>query len=167
MRTGTILPAGRWNPAREVDRVIADYEGRHRRRVLMRCESGREILLDLDTARLLRDGDGLELPDGSVVRIVAAPEPLLEVRAANPLALMQLAWHLGNRHLAAAIEPDRILIRADHVIADMVRGLGGSAEAVEAPFNPETGAYAGHEAKHAHGHGHGHGHGHHDHHHSS
>ena len=167
-RATHVLPAGQWAPAREVDRVSADYEGRHRRRVLMRGEAGCEFLLDLEATRHLRDGDGLELPDGGVVRIVAAPERLLEVRAADQLALMRLAWHLGNRHLAAAIAPDHILIRDDHVIAGMVTGLGGSVTAVEAPFDPETGAYAGvpgggRQAAHNHDHHHDHHHDAHDH----
>jgi len=169
MRTDTILAAGQWDTRRQVDRIVADYEGRHRRRVLMQSVGGRSILLDLEHARLLHDGDGLELPDGGVVRIEAASERLLAVRASDHLALMRLAWHLGNRHLPASIGLDRILIRDDHVIADMVRGLGGTVEPVQAPFDPETGAYSGGQA---HGHDHGpshdeapHHHHHHHHHH--
>ncbi len=157
---GTVLPAGSWDPAREIDRVLADYDGRHRRRLLMRSVGGRELMLDLEAARHLRDGDGLPLPDGRVVRIVAAAEPLLAITAADGLALTQLAWHLGNRHLAAAIERDRILIRADHVIADMVRGLGGTVQPIEAPFDPEGGAYAGQASGPRHHHEDGHGDGH-------
>jgi urease accessory protein len=181
-RVTKVLPPSQWDSRREIDLVVLDYEGRHRRRILMRGVGGHEALLDLDVARHLRDGAGLELQDGHVMRVVAAPEKLLAVRAADPLALMRLAWHLGNRHLAAAIGPDRILIRADHVIAEMVRGLGGSVEEVEAPFDPESGAYAtatgdhgtaprqhgdghhhhdhGHDHDHDHDHSHGHSHGH-------
>ena len=175
----TILRAGQWDHAREVDQIVADHDGRHRRRLLMRTESGAELMLDLAHTMHLREGDGLELQDdaasrgldGGVVRVVAASEALLAITAADPQALMRLAWHLGNRHLAACIEPDRILVRADHVIADMIRGLGGQVRPVMAPFDPETGAYAGHrdaspshEQEHAHQHDDTDVHGHHDHH---
>ena len=158
-----ILRAGQWDRAREVDRIVADHDGRHRRRLLLRTEVGKEVMLDLAHTVHLRDGDGLELLDGSwaggVVRVVAAPEALLAVTASGRTMLMRLAWHLGNRHLAACIEPDRILIRADHVIADMIRRLGGQVQPVTAPFDPETGAYAGaQDASSPHEHGHAHEH---------
>ena len=90
----------------------------------------------------LRDGDGLALEDGGVVRVRARPEPLLEIHAHDDGELVRIAWHLGNRHLPVQLLGDRIRIRADHVIADMVEGLGGHVEAIEAPFDPEAGAYA-------------------------
>ena len=103
--------------------------------------TGRDILLDLPHARHLRDGDGLVLDDGAVIRVVALPERLLAITAPDPHRLLRLAWHLGNRHLPTALGPDRLLIRDDPVIAAMIRGLGGDARPVEAPFDPETGAY--------------------------
>jgi urease accessory protein len=150
MRGTTILPAGSWDPLRESDRIRAEYDQRHRRRILLRTEGGRELLLDLPHAQHLRDGDAIACDDGSLVRIISVPEQLLEISAASPVALMRLAWHLGNRHLPAAIAADRLLIREDHVIAEMVRGLGGTVRAILAPFDPETGAYNDD------GHGHGH-----------
>ena len=79
------------------------------------------------------------------LEVTAAAEPLLQVTAATPRDLLRLAWHLGNRHLPAQIEPERILIRPDHVIADMLAGLGAVVKDVSEPFDPEGGAYSGHD----------------------
>lgn len=136
-----MLPAGTWDAAREIDRVLLDYDHRHRRRIMLRTERGRELLLDLPQATLLHHDDGLLCDDGGVVRVCARPEPLLEIRA-DPATLVRIAWHLGNRHLPVQVLPERLRIRADAVIADMVRGLGGDVAPTEAPFDPETGAYA-------------------------
>ena len=130
----------------------------------MQGEGGLVFLLDLAESAVLRHGDGLVLEDGRVVEVRAKPEPLLEVRGRDGHHLARLAWHLGNRHLPAAIEASRILIRPDHVIAAMLVGLGATVTAVEAPFDPEGGAYAaggnGHPGAHPHGAG---GHEHHPH----
>lgn len=147
-----------------VDSVTLDHEGRHRRRVTLTGDGGLAFLLDLDKAVILNDGDALKLEDGQLVRVVAAPQPLLEIRAENPLRLLRLAWHIGNRHTPAEITADAIYIEADHVLAEMVRGQGGTATPVERPFQPERGAYD-HDCGHDHGHGHGHHHHHHGHHH--
>ena len=143
LRATAVLAAGTWDNRPVADQVLIDFDRRHRRRVVLRTVSGSEILLDLPQAIRLRDGDGLELTDGRLVRVVAQPEPLLEIYAHGPAELVRIAWHLGNRHLPVQLLGDRIRIRADHVIADMVHGLGGHAHAVEAPFDPEGGAYAG------------------------
>jgi urease accessory protein len=143
-RIGQALNAGTW-PGPPEDRVVLDYDGRYRRRVVLTAESGAQYLLDLPEARHLRDGDGLVLESGDLVCVVAAPEPLLEVRAASPEALLRLAWHIGNRHLAAMLEEDRILIRRDHVIAHMLEHQGAKVREVVAPFDPEGGAYVAHE----------------------
>jgi urease accessory protein len=108
----------------------------------MQGERGLEFLLDLPEAIPLRNGDGLVLEDGRMVEVRARPEPLLVVTAKDTQHLARLAWHLGNRHVPAAIEPDRILIRPDHVLAEMLGGLGAEVAAAEAPFDPEGGAYA-------------------------
>src|SRR6056297_111573 len=159
-------PAVIRNPAvkaeKVVDSVTLDHEGRHRRRVTLTGDGGLAFLLDLDKAVILNDGDALRLDDGQLVRIVAAPQPLLEIRAENPLRLLRLAWHIGNRHTPAEITADAIYIEEDHVLAEMVRGQGGTAARVERPFQPERGAYD-HDCGHDHGHGHGHGHAHHHH----
>ena len=152
-----ILPAGSWPVSKKAELFAADYEGRHRRRMMLTLQSGEKVLLDLEQARLLQAGDGLKLSDGRIVLVEALPEELMEVTAHDPLHLLRLAWHIGNRHLPAAIEEKRILIRRDHVIADMIRGLGGHIHMVEAPFDPESGAYTARAAGGAHHHDHGHG----------
>lgn len=152
-RAHHVLPAGEWDAGQEADRVLLDFDRRHRRRLLLHTEGGRDVLLDLPHAARLRDGDGLALDGGGVVRVCARPEPLLDIHAHDPAELVRIAWHLGNRHLPVQLLGARIRIRADHVIEEMVRALGGHVAAIEAPFDPEGGAYAG-------GHGHAHAHAH-------
>lgn len=159
----TVLRAGHWS-GEPVDRVVLTRDDRHRRRMRLDGIDGLSFLLDLSEATVLHDGDVLQLDDGRLVAVGAAPERLIEVRGSDPHHLLRLAWHLGNRHVPTAIEGDRLLIAEDHVLADMVRGLGGTATQIEAPFDPEAGAYAHGEAGHSHGHSHEHGHSHdHDH----
>ena len=143
MRAENVLPAGSWDLAREVDSVLIDFDRRHRRRILLVTEGGSEVLLDLPQAARLRHGDGLALEHGGVVRVCAKPEPLLEIHTHDEGELIRIAWHLGNRHLPVQLLGDRIRIRADHVILEMVEGLGGHVDTIEAPFDPEAGAYAG------------------------
>jgi urease accessory protein len=133
---------------RVIDAVRLDHDARHRRRIAMEGEGGLAFLLDLPQAERLRDGDGLVLEDGRIVEVRARPEPLLEVRGRDPRHLLTLAWHLGNRHLAAQIEADRIHIRRDPVIADMLRGLGAEVAEIEAAFDPEPGAYGHSHGRH-------------------
>jgi urease accessory protein len=144
-----ILPAGGWE-GDAADSVTLDYDGRHRRRIVLTGASGAQYLLDLAEATHLRHGDGLAIPGGGVVRVVAEPEPLLEITARTPAELVRLAWHIGNRHLAAQVEDDRILIRRDHVIAHMLQHQGAQVREVTAAFDPEGGAYHSHEDGHAH-----------------
>lgn len=142
-----------------VDRIVLDSNDRHRRRMAMRGVGGTAFLLDLGEATVLDDGDTLALEDGRLIWVEAAPEALLEIRAPSPLALKRLIWHIGNRHIPAEIGEEAVWIAHDHVLAEMVRGLGGSAEPVTRPFRPEGGAYAGgHGHEHSHGHGQGHPH---------
>lgn len=142
-------PAAR--PGSVVDTLTLDHQARHRRRIALTAEGGLEFLLDLDRATTLDDGDAVRLEDGRLVGIRAAPERLLEIRTENPLRLMKVAWHLGNRHVPAEITADAVYIADDHVLAIMVRGLGATATLVERPFRPERGAYE-HGAGHAHHH---------------
>jgi len=138
------------------DTITLDETARHRRRMKMVSDSGIGFLLDLPGARLLRHGDGLQLDDGRVIEVRAAPEDLMEVRGRDARHLLALAWQIGNRHLAAQILPDRILIRRDHVIRSMLEGLGATVTETSAPFDPEGGAYGDAHAAHDHGHGHHH-----------
>jgi urease accessory protein len=146
-----VLSAEAWDPAKAIDSVLIDYDRRHRRRILLRTEAGTEALLDCPQAVRLRNGDGLLLQDGGIVLVRARPEPLLEVHAHDESDLVRIAWHLGNRHLPVQLLGDRIRIRADHVIKDMIEGLGGHVDSIEAPFDPEAGAYSGGGHQHHHG----------------
>ena len=157
LRVVELRKKGYWSgPA--ADTVVLGFHDRHRRRMSMSGCNGLSFLLDLARATVLRDGDGLVLEDGRLIVVRAAAEPLLRVTGRDATHLARLAWHIGNRHLPAEIRGDCILIQDDHVIAEMVRGLGGEAERIEHPFDPEGGAYAHGEGGHAHDHGHGHGH---------
>ena len=158
LRATAIVRKAAVKPERVADTVTLDHEGRQRRRVALTGDGGTEFLLDLEKASVLADGDALRLEDGRLVQVRAAPQPLLEIRAENPLRLVRLAWHIGNRHTPAEITADALYIEPDHVLAEMVRGQGGTATPVERPFHPERGAYD-HECGHDHHHGH-HGHGH-------
>ena len=148
---------------RVIDTVTLDHEGRSRRRIALRADGGLEFLLDLEKATTLNDGDAVKLEDGRLVAVKAAPQRLLEVRAENPLRLLKVAYHVGNRHAPAEIAADAVYVEDDHVLAEMVRGQGCTAVVVMRPFQPERGAYD-HDCGHDH-HGHLHGHGD-DHHHA-
>jgi urease accessory protein len=143
-----------------VDTVTLDHEGRNRRRVALTGDKGLAFLLDLDKATVLNDGDALKLEDGRLVQVRAAPQRLLELRAENPLRLLKVAYHVGNRHAPAEVTAEAIYIEEDHVLAEMARGQGCTVTGVMRSFQPERGAY-----EHDCGHDHHHGHGHHDHHH--
>jgi urease accessory protein len=151
-RASEIRTVGSWNAASAIDRVVLDAAERHRRRIVLTGERGTEFLLDLPHAAALRDGDGLVLEDGAIVRVAGKPEPLVEVAAASARALARLAWHIGNRHTDLQVVGDTLRIRRDHVLEDMLRGLGARLTPIEAPFDPEPGAY-GHGHSHDHGHG--------------
>jgi urease accessory protein len=142
MRAEKVLPAGSWDAAQASDRVLIDFDRRHRRRIVLKTESGADLLLDLPHAVRLRHGDGLETDNG-VIKVEARPETLAAIHAHSDADLVRIAWHLGNRHLPVQLRGEFILIRADHVIEEMVEGLGGHVERIEAPFDPEPGAYAG------------------------
>lgn len=170
IRANFISSKGAWQ-ATPADTIVLDYEGRHRRRVTMTGTRGTEFLLDLPEAVVLRGGDALILEDGRLIEIIAAPEELAEVRCADPRQLARVAYHIGNRHVQAEILANRIRICRDHVLEDMVRGLGAKVAHIEAPFEPDTGAYEASEETHSHkahahaghahkGHSHGHGHAH-------
>jgi urease accessory protein len=141
-RAYSVRQAGQWDNAAAIDRVVLDASERHRRRVVLTAERGTTLLLDLPHATALRDGDGLVLDDGAVVGVIGKPEPLLEITAANACELARFAWHLGNRHVEVQVVGERLRIRRDHVLAEMLEHLGARVTAIEAPFDPESGAYS-------------------------
>ena len=143
MRAIAVLPAGTWNASVAIDCVLLDHDHRYRRRIALRTESSAELLLDLPEAVRLQDGDGLALEGGDIVFVRAKAEPLLEIHTRDEITLLRIAWHLGNRHLPVQVLGERLRIRPDHVVAAMVARLGGRVEKVDAPFDPEAGAYAG------------------------
>lgn len=140
MRAIAIRPAAAW-AGEAADRVVLDYDDRHRRRIAMTGNKGVTFLLDLPAPAELRGGDALLLEDGRLIEIVAAPEPLLEIRCADARQLARVAWHLGNRHLPTQIMNGALRVRRDHVIADLAVRLGAEISEIEAPFDPEGGAY--------------------------
>ncbi len=131
------------------DRVILDYEGRFLRRRTLVTEAGARLLVDLPETVSLDDGDAFLTETGMTIAVAAAPEPLLEITGAD---LARLAWHIGNRHAPARIEPARILICDDAILADMLARLGATVRPVREPFAPERGAYG---TGRTHGHHHG------------
>lgn len=147
---GSVHPAGT---------ITLPHDERHLRRKVLTLSTDEKILVDLPEATALGHGDRLVLDDGRQAEIVAADEALYDIRARDAVHLAELAWHIGNRHLAAAIEPNRILILPDHVIKAMLNGLGATVTEIVAPFEPVRGAYSGQ----GHSHDHDHGHDHHDH----
>ena len=148
-RASIYLPAGQWPQERAAGSLTLDFDARHRRRFRLTADQGDDILLDLPQAIAMADGDGLQLDDGRWLKVQAAVEDIVEVRHNDPIQLMRLAWHLGNRHLPTEIRDYVLLIRPDHVIEDMLRGLGADLQMVQSAFQPEGGAYGhGHNHKH-------------------
>jgi|LNFM01.1.fsa_nt_gb urease accessory protein len=160
-----------------IDTVTLDREARYRRRIAMESDRGHKFLLDLAEATYLAHGDALELSNGALIKVQAAPENLMEIHAHDAHSLARIAWHIGNRHTPAEITEHAIYIKPDHVLAEMVEGLGAHVHEVRRPFEPEGGAYGskgplqkghhhhgGHGHEHAHDHDHVHDHGHHTHH---
>jgi urease accessory protein len=141
MRALELLAAGSWDLALEIDEVLMGYDSRFRRRIVLKTQAGKSVLVDLPKAARMRDGDGL-LVDAGIVRIRAESEALMEVHVPDAVGLIRIAWHLGNRHLPVQLLGDHIRIREDSVIAQMIEGLGGHIHVVLAPFDPEDGAYA-------------------------
>jgi urease accessory protein len=143
-----------------VDSITLDRQGRHRRRVALTTDRGHGVLLDLPEATYMAHGDALALDNGTYIKIIAAAEPLLEIHAHSAIGLARIAWHIGNRHTPAEINRDAIYIQPDHVLAEMVVGLGAHVHTVNRPFDPEGGAYGGkgplQDSHHGNGHGHRH-----------
>jgi urease accessory protein len=148
------------------DVAVLTHDERHVRRKVITLAHGDRVLVDFAETLVLEDRDVLVLEDGRHAEIIAAEEELLAVCGRDGVHLARLAWHIGNRHLAAEIDAERILILRDHVIKSMLEGLGATVSEVLEPFSPLRGAYsgeAGHDhapVGHSHGHHHDHGHAH-------
>src|SRR5215467_11489205 len=125
-RVTEIKPAATWNPQAAQDFIVLDAQDRHRRRIVFVGEHGATYLLDLPRPVQLRDGDGLLLEDGALVRVTSKAEALVEIAAASPHDLARIAWHLGNRHTEVQVACDKLRIRRDHVLEEMLSGLGAS-----------------------------------------
>jgi urease accessory protein len=154
LRASSVRRADILDRSRVIDTVVLDADERHRRRVLLTGKGGTQVLLDLPHATVLHDGDGLVLDDGSVVLVTSKCEALVEIAAASTQELARLAWHIGNRHIEVQIVGERLRLRRDGVLEEMLRGLGAHLTVVEAPFEPEPGAYGrdhAHSASHHHG----------------
>lgn len=177
LRATGVIRAGEPRSGAVRDTLILDFEQRQSPDTLLTGLRGTRIETSLPTSRLRTD-DCLVLDDGTLAEIVARPEPLLEVRAPDAATLARIAFHLGDRHIPAELGARRLRVRREPVAEALLAGLGAAASPIEAPFEPEGGAYAHAEHGHAHAHAghrhhdhehdhqHGHGHSHdHDHHH--
>jgi urease accessory protein len=162
-RSTQIAKPGAHISATPIDVVVLSHGDRHLRRKLLHLANDDVVMLDLKQAAVLEHGDLLVLEgDAGYIEVLAADEPLLEIKARDRIHQIELAWHLGNRHLAAQIEDARILIERDHVIKAMLEGLGATLTEVTEPFSPVHGAYHSHASHDNHDHGH-HDHDHHGH----
>ncbi len=143
LRVSTILPPdhGLGTP---FDLVVLEHDERRIRRKMLRLVHGDEVLVDFPQTITLDNRDVLRLEDGRLVEVIAAEELLYEIRATDAGHLLRLAWHIGNRHTPAQLEPDRILIKRDHVLKTMLEGLGATVVNVSEPFFAEHGAYHSH-----------------------
>ncbi len=154
------VKAGDWPKEKSSGSITLAFDDRFRRRIKLTTDQGEDLLLDLEHAERLDEGDGLKLETGGFVEVHAAEEDVLEIACADARALARVAWHLGNRHLATEITGNALRIRPDHVIEDMALGLGAKVKHIRAPFRPEGGAYAQTATGHSHAHNRDRGHDH-------
>ena len=129
-----------------MNRVTLTFDARCRSRLLVELDNGERAGLVVERGRVLRGGDRVRLEDGREAQIVASDEPLIEAASTDPVLIAKAAYHLGNRHVAVQLMPDRLRCLADHVLADMLAGLGLEVRSITAPFEPESGAYGAHHA---------------------
>lgn len=165
LRATAVIRKPEVDSAKIIDWVVLDHADRHRRRIALTGVEGTAFLLDLERPAGLEHGDGLALEDGRVIGVRAAAQRLYEVRCDDHHALPRVAWHIGNRHTPAEFTHHAVYIEEDHVLAEMLKGLGCRVESVIRPFHPERGAYDGASRGHGHSHDHDHSDSHGDHHH--
>lgn len=142
-RAHRIIPKAELGRRITVDTITLDRAARYKRRLTLTTDRGHDFLLDLADATYLADGDAIELEGGGLIKVRAAAEQLLEIHAHDPAALARIAWHIGNRHTPAEVTASAIYIQPDHVLEEMVIGLGAHVHHVTRPFEPEGGAYGG------------------------
>ena len=159
-----ILRAGAARPAPVAETLILDFEQRTRNQGFVFTDKGTCVEFAFDESPALATDDALVLDDGRLVEIVAAPEPLIEARIADPAALARIAWTLGDRHVPAQLFANRLRIRRNAEIEALLKGHGARTAAIEAPFAPDAAAsaHAHHHDHHDHDHDHHHGHDHHN-----
>jgi urease accessory protein len=126
------------------DAITLDAQDRSIRRKLIKTDGGKDVLVDLPLTAYFENGDHLKLDDGTYLEVCAAEEDLYEITGSSPAHIAQLAWHIGNRHLSAQIEYNRILIKRDHIIKAMLIGLNANVAEVRDQFEPLHGAYHAH-----------------------
>ncbi|MGV3491031.1 MAG: urease accessory protein UreE [Devosia sp.] len=141
LRAVRYVPPGTYDKT-PFDLAVLPHDERRVRRRALTLVHGDTVLVDFPEPTTLDNRSALELDDGRLVEIIAGEELLYDVRGNDRIHLMRLTWHLGNRHLKTQIEDDRVLILRDHVIKDMLRGLGAKVTDVSEPFYPEEGAYS-------------------------
>ncbi len=171
LQISKILPKGKGLASallRRAPSVNLDWDTRQKSRFSTTDTQGRELGVFLPRGTVVRGGDVLVAEDGSLLRVVAAPQDVLHITACtehgSPFDLIRAAYHLGNRHVPIELQPDHLKIEPDHVLADMLRAMHMTVVAVSEPFEPESGAYGDHGGHSHGGHGHGHDHAHsHDH----
>jgi urease accessory protein len=157
LRATTVVRARRWQEANAVGRVTLPFDERHRRRIRMTDDQGRDFLLDLVDATRIEDGDGLVLETGDIVLVRAAAEDVLDIRGSDAIATARIAWHLGNRHTPVQMLASGALrIAYEHVLDHMARQMGAHTLRSQAPFAPEGGAYSEIASTHGGDHGHHH-----------
>ena len=165
-----LIPQGRGLAPVLVKRAASvelDWDVRQKSRFAATDSAGRELGIFLPRGTLVRGGDVLVAEDGSLIRVIAAPQAVLRITPCavhgSPFDLTRAAYHLGNRHVPIELTPEHLQIEPDHVLADMLRAMHLTVVELQAPFEPEGGAYAAHghghhQAHHDHGHGHDHAH---------
>jgi urease accessory protein len=153
--TKVVGPAERGNRP-IIDTVILDYAQRRAHTLTVSGLKGGRFEIMLAEPRRLCTDDALLLDDGSLVEVVAAAEPLIEARMADVAALARLAWHLGDRHISVQMFANRIRVRRNPAIEELLKALGTKVTPIEAPFEPEGGAYESHTHHHDHDHAPGH-----------
>ncbi|TCV85413.1 urease accessory protein UreE [Sulfurirhabdus autotrophica] len=135
------------------EELVLPFDLRQKSRLRTRLASGEEVGLFLERGAVLRGGDYLKGNDGRVIKVVAAPETVLKVTCSSPIELIRAAYHLGNRHVPVEVGDGWLRLGADHVLADMLNGLGAEVTEEQAPFEPEAGAYGGGHKHHGEAHG--------------